>query len=274
LTIGTWLSASSLVAMAADRLTPEEIAKLEPELCKEASPGFRELTGVLPTLAGSSTWDITPEQIALIDQLRGEGRRKVWILKIPAAFITFQICDAGRKNWTGEGEYLRVSQIYNLDLLLLNGRVIAKTRATNEEKSSGIAVTITLQNNVTDPQKLSRIYLEKSWVLGRPAISGPPTCHEQPSNIAGLVAFTRTDRTVRSFDDCGDQQNGVFAKKTDEGRYDFVMYCQVSCLVYRDYEGWFVEYSYNFKQLENWEAIHRQIRKLFDEWTTYIDRDS
>jgi hypothetical protein len=184
---------------------------------------------VLPTLAGSSTRDITPEQIALIDQLRGEGRRKVWILKIPAAFITFRICDAGRKNWTGEGEYLRVSQIYNLDLVLLDGRAIAKTRATSEEKSSGIAVTITLQNHVTNPQRLSKIYLEKSWVLGRPAVSGPSTCHEQPSNIAGLVAFTRTDPKIRSFDDCGDQQNGVFAKKLT--RVDMTSLCIARSIV-------------------------------------------
>jgi len=134
LTIGTWLSAYPLVAIAADRLTPEEIAKLEPELCKEGSLSFRELTGVLPTLAGSSTRDMTPEQIALIDQLKATGRRKVWILRLPAAFITFRTCDAGRKNWTGEGEYLRISQIYNLDLLLINGRVIAKNARDERRK--------------------------------------------------------------------------------------------------------------------------------------------
>jgi hypothetical protein len=263
------------VAFAADPLTSEEIGKLEPELCQEASYSFRAMTAALPgLLAGSSTRDMAPEQIALIDQLKGSGRRKIWILKIPAAFITSRPCDGGRKNWTGEGEYLRVDQIYDLDVLLIGGKAIAKTRATKEEKNSGIAVKITLQNHVTSAQKLNRIYLEKSWMLGRSAVSGPPTCHEQPSNIEGLVALKRIDPNVRGFDDCGEQQNGVFAKKNADGQYDFVAYCKVNCRVYRDYEGWSAEYSYSFQRLEKWETVHQQIRKLFDEWTVHIDHDS
>jgi hypothetical protein len=274
LTAITCLSACPFVAVAADQLTAEEIGKLEPELCKEGSFSFRALTGALPTLTGSPTRDVTPEQIALIDQFKFSGRRKVWILKVPAAFITSRTCDAGRKNWTGEGDELRVSQIYDLDVLLLDDRVIVKTLATNEEKTLGVAVKITLRNHVTDPQKLSRIYVGKSWVIGRAAVSGPPTCHEQPSNIAGLVAFKRINPNVRSFDDCGETRNGVFGKKSGEGQYDFIMYCEVNCRAYRDYEGWSVEYSYDFRQLENWQSIHGRIKKLLDEWTLHIDRDS
>jgi hypothetical protein len=274
LTIGTWLSACSLVAMAADRLTQEEIAKLEPELCKEGSISFRALTGALPTLTGSPTRDMTPEQIALIDQFKFSGRRKVWILRVPAAFITSRTCDAGRKNWTGEGDELRVSQIYDLDGLLLDDRVIAKTRATNEETSVGIAVKVTLHNHVIDPQKLSQIYLDKPWVIGRAAVFGPPTCHEQSSSIAGLVEFKRIDANVRSPSDCGSPRRSVFARKSAEGQYDFVADCVANCIVSRDYEGWSVEYSYNLSHLENWQFIHARIKKLLDEWTTYIDRDS
>jgi hypothetical protein len=271
---GTFWISTPLTVVAADQLTADEIGKLEPELCREAPYSFRAVTAALPGLAGSSTRDMAPEHIALIDQLKFSGRRKVWVLKIPAAFITFRICDAGRKNWTGEGDELRVSQIYNLDLLLLDGHVIPKTRATKDEMGSGVVVRITLQNHVADPQKLNRKYSEYSWMLGRPAVSGPPTCHEQPSSIAGLVAFKRIDPNVRGFDDCGEQKNGVFAKKAEDGRYDFVLSCQVNCRVSRDYEGWSVEYLYDFRQLENWQSIHGQIRKLFDEWTVYIDHDS
>jgi hypothetical protein len=274
LTVGACLSACTFAAAAADQLTADEIGKLEPELCKEGSFSFRALTGVLPTLAGSSTRDMTPEQIALIDQSKFSGRRKVWILKVPAAFITSRTCDAGRKNWTGEGDKLRVSQIYDLDVLLLDDRVVAKTRATNEETSSGIAVKVTLYNHVIDPQKLSQIYLDKPWMIGRAAVFGPPTCHEQSSNIAGLVEFKRMNPNVGSPSDCGERRHGVFARKSSEGRYDFAIYCEVNCRAYRDYEGWFVEYSYNFRHLENWESIHGRIKKLLDEWTLHIDRDS
>jgi hypothetical protein len=273
LTAFSW-SVYPAIAKAADKMTVDEVGKLEPELCQEGSYRFRVLTGALPGLAGSSTRDMAPERIALIDQLKVSGRRKVWVLNIPAAFITFRTCDAGRKNWTGEDEELKVSQIYNLDLLLLGGRAIPKTRATSEDKISGVAVRITLENFVTDPQRLSQIYLGKSWVLGRHAASGRPTCQEQLSDISGLVAFKRINPNVRSFDDCGEQQNGVYAKKNADGRYDFVMYCQVDCRVYRDYEGWSVQYAYDFRWLTKWESIHGQIRKLFDEWTIHIDHDS
>lgn len=262
------------VAVAADPLTSEEIGKLEPELCKEASPSYRELTGVLPGLAGSPTRDMAPERIALIDQLKSSGRRKLWVLGVPAAFITSRPCDGGRKNWTREGDHLRVSQIYDLDLLLLDSRAIAKTLATRAEQNAGVAVKISLQNRLTSPEKLNRIYLEKSWMFGRPGMSGSPTCHEQPSNIEGLVALKRIDPHVRGFDDCGEQQNGVFARMNADGRYDFITYCKANCRVYHDYDGWSVEYSYEFRQLENWQSIHSQIRKLLDEWTRHIDREN
>jgi hypothetical protein len=274
LAVGACLSACPFVAVAADQLTADEFGKLEPEICKQGSDSFRALTGVFPTLAGSPTRDMTPEQIALIDQFKFSGRRKVWILKVPAAFITSRTCDAGRKNWTGEGDELRVSQIYDLDLLLLDDRVIAKTLATNEETSSGIAVKVTLYNHVIDPQKLSQIYVEKSWMIGRASVDGPPTCHEQPSNIGGLVEFKRINPSVGSPFDCGGARHGVFAKKSGERQYDFIADCQVNCQVYRDYEGWSVEYSYNLRHLENWESIHGRIKKLLDEWTLHIDRDS
>jgi hypothetical protein len=274
LTAGACLIVCPFVAVAADQLTADEIGKLEPEICKQGSDSFRALTGVFPTLAGSSTRDMTPEQIALIDQSKASGRRKVWILKVPAAFITFRTCDSGRQNWIGEGDDLKVGQYYDLDMLLLDDRAIARTRATNDEKNSGIAVKISLNNRVRDPQKLHGTYEGRSWVIGRAAVNGPPTCHEQPSNIAGLVEFKRINPNVGPPSDCGRKQHGVFARKSGEGQYDFVMYCEVNCRVYRDYEGWSVEYSYSFRYLENWESIHDRIKKMLDEWTLHIDRDS
>lgn len=74
----------------------------------------------------------------------------------------------------------------------------ARTGAKSEEKSSVIAVKASLYNHVIAPQKIS----QKSWVIGRAAASGSPTCCEQ-KNIVGLVAAKRVDPNVLSFDDCG-----------------------------------------------------------------------
>jgi hypothetical protein len=274
LTVGACLSACPFVAAAADQLTADEIGKLEPDICKAGSFSFRALTGVLPTLAGSSTRDMTLEQIALIDQSKASGRRKVWILKVPAAFITFRTCDAGRQNWSGEGDYLKVSQDYDLDVLLLDDRVIARTRATSDERNAGIAVKISLHNQVRNPQRLHRLNEERSWIIGRAAVNGPTTCHEQPSNIAGLVAFKRINPNVRSTLDCEGGRRNSFAKKSGEGQYEFVVDCQVNCQIYNDYDGWSVEYFYNLRHLEKWETIHNRLKKMLDEWTLHIDRDN
>lgn len=273
LTVGACLSACSSFTEAAEQLTADEIGKLEPEICKEGSFSFRALTGLLPTLAGSSTRNIDPERIALIDQSKASGRRKVWVLNVPAAFITFRTCDSGRKNWVGEGDYLKVSQDYDLDVVLLDDRVIARTRATNEEKNSGVAVHITLKNKVTNPQIRNRIYSERPSVLGRAAVS-PITCHEQPADIAGLVVMKRINANVGSPLDCEGGNRKVFAKKADDGKYEFVAKCQVNCSVDRDYEGWLVVYAYSFQQLEKWELIHGRMKKLLDDWTLHIDHDS
>jgi hypothetical protein len=274
LTVGACLGACSFVAAAAEQLTVDEIGKLEPELCKEGSYSYRALTEALPTLAGSSTRDMTPEQIALIDQSKTSGRRKVWILKMPAAFITFRTCDAGRKNWTGEGDYLKISQNYDLDVLLLDDRVIAKTRATEDETSVGIAVKISLYNRLRDPQRLHRLNEERSWIIGRAPINGPPTCHEQPSNIAGLVVLKRIQPNAGSPLDCEGGRRNAFAKKSGQQQYDFVADCQVNCQIYGDHDGWSVEYFYSLRHLEKWESIHDRLKKLLDEWTLHIDRDS
>jgi hypothetical protein len=159
-------------------------------------------------------------------------------------------------------------------VLLLDDRVIAKTRATDDEKNAGIAVKISLHNRVRDPQRLHRLNEERSWIIGRAAVNGPPTCQEQPSNIADLVAFKRINSNVRSTLDCEGGRRNAFAKKSGERQYEFVVDCQVNCQIYNDYDGWCVEYFYNLRHLEKWETVHNRLKKMLDEWTLHIDRDN
>jgi hypothetical protein len=77
LTLRARFSACNRVATATEQLTADEIGKPEPEICEEGSSSFRALTGVLPTLAGSPTRDMTPERIALIDQY--EARTGIYL---------------------------------------------------------------------------------------------------------------------------------------------------------------------------------------------------
>jgi hypothetical protein len=77
-------------------LTAEDVAKLEPALCQPASSFFQAITAALPFLVRSRTTDIAPEQIALVDHHKASGRRKAWVLRLPAAFIDERTCGAGR----------------------------------------------------------------------------------------------------------------------------------------------------------------------------------
>src|SRR5581483_11356063 len=133
-------------------LTSNAIAQLEPELCKE-SP-LTQLLTIIPIVARSFTRSMDIEQLALVDQYKGTGWRKVWVLRLPAAYITQRTCDSGRKNWTGlGGDDLRVSQIYHLSLILTEDEILPVTHATKEQYNVGLPIDVTLYNTVWHPTK-------------------------------------------------------------------------------------------------------------------------
>ena len=101
---------------------------------------------------------MTPEQIALIDEHKASGRRKVWALRLPAAFTVSRTCDAGRKNWVGEGDSVRVSQGYELALIMQGDRIIPLSRASKGELEQGIRTRIHLKNTVRGPATIHRSY--------------------------------------------------------------------------------------------------------------------
>src|ERR1051325_11285313 len=109
-------------AACAQQLTAADVARLEPEQCSEGSSLFRTLTGALPFLSGASTRDMTIAQLTLVDQYKASRRRKVWVLRLPAAFIAEHTCDAARSNTVGSGDDLRVSQRDRLGAGLGGGR--------------------------------------------------------------------------------------------------------------------------------------------------------
>jgi hypothetical protein len=258
----------------AQSLTSQDIAKLEPELCKSGSSAFQSLTGLLPFLAGSPSSSMAMEQIALIDQYKASGRRKVWVLRLPAAFISQRPCDAGRTNWIGEGDDLRVSQIYQLSLVILQDRIVPLSRAGKQETEAGIRVTIEVRNRVGDPEFLHRAFERRSFVIGRIGPKGPPRCHDVPSDIPGLVTFRRIDPTLRDPLDCeGSHARGVFAEKLNEGTYDFVGYCEVNCRFERDYNGWQVYYSYHHRHLPEWQKIHSQMKGFLADHTVHLETE-
>jgi len=256
-------------------LTPEEVAKLEPELCQPASSFFQAMTAALPFLVGSRTADITPEQIALVDQHKASGRRKVWVLRLPAAFIDERTCDAGRKNWVGEGDDRRVSQGYRLAVIMLSDRIIPLSLASKGEFEQGIRARIYLENEMRNPASLHRAYRIFSSVgLVDAIVPVPQRCRDVPSEIPGLVTFRRIDPSVRSWLDCeafSDTQ--LFAKKLDELTYDFLASCSFNCRVKSNYHGWDVQYLYHHTYLAEWQRIHERLTHFLDQHTVYLDED-
>jgi hypothetical protein len=266
LALAATLSYSSQETANTQPITADEIAKLEPEICEPGSSRFQAITGALPYLVGSL------EQIALIEQLKASSRRKVWIIRLPATFITYRTCDAGRTNWVGEGDHIDIGQHYRLSLALGEGEVLP-SRATKSALETAIRVDIDLHNLVRDPGFFRRTYAKSSIVIGRVGVNGPPRCREEPSDIAGLVTFKRIDPDVRSPSDCEGGRTKVFAKKIDDLVYDFIAICAVNCLVESDYRGWRVQYSYHYAHLVAWQQLHERLREFLDQHTVYLDQD-
>jgi hypothetical protein len=153
---GTWWFGSSRTPTPASQpLTSAVIAEIEPELCNESA--LTQLLTIVPIAPRSFTRSMDVEQLALVDQYRGTGWRKVWILRLPAAYITQRTCDSGRKNWHGSGgDDLRVSQGYELSLILMEDRTLPATHATKEQYETGLPVAVSLRNNVWLPASVKR----------------------------------------------------------------------------------------------------------------------
>jgi hypothetical protein len=255
--------------------TADEIAKLEPERCEIASSNFRAATAALPFLVGSASRDMKIEQIALIDQYKESNRRKVWIVRVPAAFISYRTCDSGRQNWTSESDSLSIGQHYQLSLVVLPDRVVPLTRASDEEKKAGVQVTVDLRNSVRDPAFRHGVYHKSSNVVGRVGTKGPPRCRDAPSDVPGLVKFKRIDPNIRHANDCeGSFTNGVYTDKLGDLTYDFVVFCAVNCRARRDFVGWDVEYSYHHTKLAEWRGLHERLNVFLKRHTVHLDNDA
>ena len=187
-----WLPGYFRTPPAERPLTPEAIATLEPEICN-GSTITQALTAVVPMNLGSPTTKQNLEQLALIDQYKGTGRRKVWVLRMPSAYINKRACDNGRKNWVGTGgDDMKVSQRFGIGLVLLDDRTIPVTLATKDEMSRGLPVQVYLINSVVDPEKWHRGNARRARINSFIDETHPPRCREEETDF-GLVRFRRPD---------------------------------------------------------------------------------
>jgi hypothetical protein len=264
---------------ASQQLTPAALARLEPELCKEA-PWTILLTAIVPVLPESRTQGQQVEQIALIDQYKGTGWRKIWVLRIPAAYVTHRTCDSGRKNWTGEGaDDLSVSQYYELSLIVTPNAATAATLASDETKAIGIPVTVSLTNRVRDPDKRHRTYRHRSFVNNTYKDTDPPKCREEDTGF-GLVRFKRIDPNRAGGVHCGSRsgegtiwESAIYGRKIGDMVYEFVVQCSVNCRAYTDYKGWSVELAFPHAQIAHWERMVKGVTDLLDRHTAHIEPD-
>jgi hypothetical protein len=262
-------------------LTSDAIAQLEPEVCNE-SP-LTQLLTIVPIAPRSFTRSMDIEQLALIDQYKGTGWRKVWILRLPAAYITQRTCDHGCKNWTGlGGDDLRVSQIYHLSLILTEDKVVPVTHVTKEQYDVGFPIDVTLYNRVWHPTKRHQTNAPRAMVNGYGRIDSkhPAKCREEESEIPELVRFRRIDPNERGGMHCGDQsakgtkwEEKVYGKKIGDLTYEFIVDCHVNCRLYSDYNGCGLELMFPYNQLERWSFALGSINKLLDRYTAYIEFD-
>jgi hypothetical protein len=241
-----------------------------------------QLLTIIPIPPRSFTRSTDLEQLALIDQYKGTGRRNVWVLRLPAAYITQRTCDAGRKNWTGSGgDDLRVSQSYELSLILMDDEIIPATHAIKVKHDVGLPVVVSLHNRVWHPAKRHQTNAQRAMVNGyRIDSKHPPKCREEEGEIPGLVRFRRIDTNERGGMHCGDQSaNGtkwedkVYGKKIGELTYEFIVECSVNCRLYTDYNGWDLELMFPYAQLERWSYALGGINKFLDQYTVYIEYD-
>jgi hypothetical protein len=274
-----WFGAGRTPSAASQALTSEAIAQLKPELC-DASP-LTQLLTIIPIPPRSFTRSMDLEQLALID-VNGTDWRKVWVLRLPAAYITQRPCDSGRKNWSDRGGGdLSVSQIYNLNLILTEDEILPVTHATKSQLDTGLPVEVTLHNWVWHPAKRHQTNAQRAMVNGyRIDSKHPPKCREEEGEIPGLVRFRRIDPNERGGMHCGDQsakgtkwEDKVYGKKIGELTYEFIVECSVNCRLYTDYNGWHLELMFPYNQLERWSFALGSINKFLDRYTTYIEYD-
>lgn len=264
-------------------LSADEAAKLQPEICQAGSSLYRIATAALPFLAGSATRSTSLEQVALVDRYVPSGRHKVWALQLPAAFITVRTCDFGRENYLPGQPDGPVTQIYHLWLLMKGDQIVPLASASSGEIEKGIRVHITLNNRVTQPSSLHRAYKRHLFTARQIVDKSPPHCRDEPSDIADLVRFKRVDPNVAMSGDCEDgshwppehrkNANKVYAKKLAELTYEFVALCTHTCVVSDDFNGWPLEYSYDFAHLKDWQRMRGAIVQFLSDHTAYQDRE-
>jgi hypothetical protein len=272
-----WFVGSRTPSPADQPLTAEAIARLEPELC-DASP-LTQLLTIVPIPPRSFTRSADLEQLALIDQQEGSEWHKVWVLRLPAAYITQRTCDFGRKNWTGsKGDNLRVAQIYDLSLILTEDEILPVTRATREQYNIGLPIKVTLHNTVWHPAKRHQTNAQREVVNGHG--THDPKCREEEGEIPGLVRFRRINPDERGGTYCGHQsakgtiwEEKVYGKKIGDLTYEFIVDCSVNCRVYTDYNGWDLELMFPYTQLQRWSFAVAGVKKFLDQYTAYIDYD-
>src|ERR1700686_1263177 len=252
-----WFGSSRTSAVASQPLTGAAIAQIEPELCSESA--LTQLLTIVPIAPRSLTRSMDIEQLTLVDQHKDSGLRKVWVLRLPAAYITQRTCDFGRKNWIGSGDYLRVTQLYELSLVLMEDQIVPATRAIEGKQDAGLFVTVGLNNRVWHPAKRHQMIAQRAMVNGRIDINHPQRCREEEGEIPGLVRFRRIDPNERGGTHCGSRgaegtkwENKVYGKKIGELTYEFIVKCSVNCRIYTDYNGWDVELMFPYNQLKPW----------------------
>jgi hypothetical protein len=244
----------------------DDLSTLEPEMCSTTLTSL--LTATVPMTVGSPTRDLRIEQIALIDQFKPDHRRKLWVLRLPSAYVMQRTCDLGAQNWVGEDDSLQVSQLYGLGLILSDDHAVAVTRATDGERQRGIPVFLQLTNGVVDPDRLHQSYALSYSYIGL-------SCAERPSAILGLITFKRVNADEESSMDCEGimHTTSVFARKVNERTYDVLIQCLVRCVMHGDYEGWAMTYLFDREHLEQWQTIHDQVTRFVAEHTFHLDRD-
>jgi hypothetical protein len=251
----------------------DDLSKLEPEMCSTSYMTVF-LTSIVPMNVGSPTDSLATEQIALISQYKPEHRRKLWVLRMPAAYIMQRTCDSGRQNRVGEGDWVQVSQHYGLGFILIDDRVLPVTHSNEAQQKEGIPVFVQLKNALTEPERRHKGNANSDWVIGHvPGRPDQPRCAERVSNIPGLVTFKRIKSDVTSPMDCEGQfySSGVFARKVGDRSYDIVIGCAVRCQMHSDYEGWTIEFKFDRRHLEQWQIMHDLVTRFVASHTFHLD---
>jgi hypothetical protein len=167
--------------------------------------------------------------------------------------------------------------------LLLADKIVPLTAAASTDVEKGTSVQIAIRNQVTVPSSLHRSYHRAIFATRRISDADPAICRDEPGDIAGLVRFRRIDPNVARSGDCEDGnhlpphlrklENKVYAKKLAELTYEFIAKCNANCSVRNDFNGWGLQYSYDFSHLKDWQQIHQAVAQFLSEHTIYQDRE-